>query len=134
MFNEVFTSERWASLAALGANAQRPLWASTSTKDPLLSDTHYVDALIGPRTVTTLPEATIAAFVDHGHVARTVDVDTDAARTYLDQVEAAGVDLADVGVTLERSGVVAFRDAFDSVVELLARRLRDLNPGGADAA
>ena len=96
MFRQVFSGERWEALASRGARVQRPLWASTSTKNPAYSDTLYVDSLIGPDTVNTLPDATLAAFEDHGTVARTVDRDPVAALDILRDLATAGVDLDDV--------------------------------------
>jgi transaldolase len=83
LFRQRFSGRRWDALAARGARLQRPLWASTSTKNPAYADTRYVDGLIGPDTITTLPEATIAAFEDHGTMATTVDVDVDGAQRHL---------------------------------------------------
>jgi transaldolase len=119
LFRERFSDQRWQQLAARGAHAQRPLWASTSTKDPSLSDTFYVDNLIGPDTVTTLPEATIAAFEHHGSLARTLDADVDKARDVIRHVAAAGIDLDDVGLTLERNGVETFHESFQRVLGAL---------------
>jgi transaldolase len=117
MFRDAFHGPRWDALAAHGATVQRPLWASTSTKDPTLPDTLYVDQLIGPETVTTLPEPTIDAFEDHGAVARTIDANPPAAAV-LTRVADLGVDLADVGRALEDQGVAAFARSF---VEVLGR-------------
>jgi transaldolase len=125
IFEDRFAGERWRRLADLGARVQRPLWASTSTKDPARPDTLYVDGLIGPRTVTTLPEATIAAFEDHGNVARTVDAAGDAAAV-LGRLAAAGVDLRDVGRTLEDQGVAAFHESFAHVLAALDAKARRL--------
>ena len=83
-FVATVAGDRWQALAAKGARVQRPLWASTGTKNAAYSDVLYVDSLIGPDTVNTMPEATIAAFADHGTVARTVDADVDAAKAELD--------------------------------------------------
>ena len=124
LFRAAFTSERWAPLAAAGANAQRPLWASTSTKDASLGDTLYVDQLVGPDTVTTLPEATIAAFDDHGIVRRTIDADVDQARATLQDAAASGIDFDDVGITLEDRGVASFAESFAAAVDTLQDRLR----------
>ncbi|HEX4902918.1 MAG TPA: transaldolase [Acidimicrobiales bacterium] len=118
-FLQVFSGPRWEALAAKGARVQRPLWASTSTKNPDYPDTLYVDTLIGPDTVNTLPEATLEAFDDHGTVARTVDADPEAARAVLDAVAAAGVDLDDVARTLEAEGVAAFEKSFDDLLGTL---------------
>ncbi len=95
-FLETFTGPRWEALAARGAQVQRPLWASTSTKNPAYPDTLYVDTLIGPDTVNTMPEETLDDFDDHGTVARTVDADFGGAHAVLDGLAAVGVDLADV--------------------------------------
>ena len=118
-FTDVFSGSRWDALAAKGARVQRPLWASTSTKNPDYPDTLYVDTLIGPHTVNTLPEATLEAFDDHGTVARTVDADVDEARRVLDEVTAVGVDLDDVARTLESEGVAAFEKSFDDLLATL---------------
>ncbi len=116
MFRDAFHGSRWDALAARGATVQRPLWASTSMKDPNLPDTMYVDELIGPDTVTTLPEATIDAFEDHGTVARTIDENPDDAAAVLARAAQAGVDLDDVGRVLEDQGVAAFARSFAEVL------------------
>jgi len=90
-FREIFSGPRWAALAARGARAQRPLWASTSMKDPAQRDVRYVEALIGPDTVDTMPDATIAAVLDHGVVRRTLDADVAGARATLDRLARAGI-------------------------------------------
>jgi transaldolase len=108
MFRSMFSGPRWEALVQRGARVQRPLWASTSTKNPSYPDTLYVDTLIGPDTVNTLPDATLEAFEDHGTVARTVDADPDAAHAVLRAVSDAGIDLADVARVLEDEGVAAF--------------------------
>jgi len=100
LFRDRFVGERWERLAARGAHVQRPLWASTSTKNPALPDTLYVDSLIGPDTVNTLPEATITAFENHGTLARTIDADIDDAADVMRRLTAVGVDMYDVGRTL----------------------------------
>ncbi|HEX9683645.1 MAG TPA: transaldolase [Acidimicrobiales bacterium] len=120
-FGEQVASGRWQAMAAAGAPVPRPLWASTSTKDPAFPDTLYVDTLIGPDTVNTLPDATLDAFVDHGVLARTVD----AEETYLDDlvaVASAGVDLDAVCAQLEDEGVAAFQKSFDEVLSALTRK------------
>lgn len=123
MFRDAFSGARWDALAARGATVQRPLWASTSTKDPTLPDTLYVDSLVGPDTVTTLPESTIEAFNDHGTVARTIDRDVDAAIELLDRVTSRGVDFGDVGRTLEDQGVAAFARSFADVLDRLRAKV-----------
>ncbi len=124
LFRRRFSGERWEALAVRGARVQRPLWASTSTKNPAYPETVYVDRLIGPDTVNTLPEATIAAFEDHGTVARTLDEDVEEAERVLEQLAAVGVDMADVARTLETEGVATFTASFDGLVETLeAKRI-----------
>ncbi|MDG2111100.1 MAG: transaldolase family protein, partial [Actinomycetota bacterium] len=115
-FAETFSGPRWEALAALGARVQRPLWASTSVKNPTYSDTLYVDELIGPDTVNTMPDATIEAFLDRGTVARTIDVDPDAAQAILEEATAVGVDLNDVAAVLEQEGVASFVKSFDELL------------------
>ncbi len=125
-FREVFSGPRWEALAAKGARVQRPLWASTSTKNPDYPDTLYVDTLIGPDTVNTLPEPTLEAFDDHGTVARTVDADPAAAQDGVDQVTAVGVDLDDVARVLEDEGVAAFAKSFDELIATLETKSQQL--------
>ena len=122
LFSERFASQRFADLAARGARLQRPLWASTSTKNPAYPDLLYVDGLIGPHTVNTMPDATIDAFVDHGHLARTVDADPAQAATVLEELATVGVDLDDVTATLEAEGVAAFAKSFDELIERLEHK------------
>jgi transaldolase len=116
LFRDRFAGARWERLSALGAHVQRPLWASTSTKNPAYPDTLYVDGLIGPDTVTTLPEVTIANYEHHGTLARTVDVDVDEADTTMRRLDALGIDMAAVGVALEHQGVDAFRKSVQQVL------------------
>jgi transaldolase len=115
-YKELFSGERWEPLAAKGATTQRCLWASTSTKNPDYKDTLYVDELIGPETVNTMPLETIRAFQDHGMVADTLEADLDEARQVFADLEAAGVDYDDVTGTLEREGVQKFSDSFDELL------------------
>jgi transaldolase len=117
LFEKRFAGERWQALVDRGARVQRPLWASTSTKNPNLPDTLYVDQLIGPRTVNTMPDATLEAVLDHGTIARTVDADYAAAHRVVDALAEVGVDLDDVTRTLEDEGVASFSKSFE---ELLA--------------
>ncbi|HEX8581535.1 MAG TPA: transaldolase [Acidimicrobiales bacterium] len=127
-FLSTFSGERWDALAARGGRVQRPLWASTSTKNPALPDTLYVDELIGPDTVNTMPEATLDAFIDHGRLARTVDRGVDEAAATLDRLGEVGVDVADVGRVLEEEGVASFAKSFDELMTTLgdkADRLRN---------
>jgi transaldolase len=111
-YGEVFSGADWDALAAKGATTQRCLWASTSTKNPDYRDVIYVEELIGPETVNTMPLSTIEAFDDHGNVADTLTQDVDAAWKLLDDLKAAGVEYDDVVETLEREGVKKFADSF----------------------
>jgi transaldolase len=116
LFLERFSGPRWEALAARGARVQRPLWASTSTKNPEYHDTMYVDELIGPSTVNTMPDATLEAFEDHGRLARTVDADVDGARAVMAALAEVGVDIDDVTRTLEEEGVASFAKSFDELL------------------
>ena len=129
-FRETFSGPRWEALAVRGARVQRPLWASTSTKDPAYPDTLYVDRLIGPQTVATMPEDTLRAFVDHGTAARTVDADPAAAQATLEGLGAVGVDLDDVSRVLEEQGVAAFAKSFDELIGALEAKAAELGAGG----
>lgn len=122
LFLERFSGPRWEALAARGARKQRPLWASTSTKNAAYPDTLYIDALIGPDTVNTIPDATLEAFDDHGTVARTLDVDVEGAQAVIDGLAAVGVDLADATRVLEDEGVAAFSKSFDELIDVLATK------------
>jgi transaldolase len=130
LFAQRFSGARWEALASKGAKVQRPLWASTSTKNPAYPDLVYVDTLIGPDTVNTMPDDTIAAFLDHGTPARTVDADSDAAGRALQRIEAAGVDMADVARTLEDEGVASFTKSFDELIQKLSDKANALSAGG----
>jgi transaldolase/glucose-6-phosphate isomerase len=121
-FREVFRGERWERLAAQGARVQRPLWASTSTKNPLYPDTLYVDSLIGPDTVNTVPPATLSAFRDHGTVALTLEAGLEEARAQLAQLAEVGVDLDAITQKLQDDGVAAFAKAFDSLMASIAEK------------
>ncbi len=110
LFAERFSGERWERLAARGARVQRPLWASTGAKNPEYSDVLYVDELIGPDTVNTLPEATLEAFVDHGTVARRVDAEVADAEAVWAALPEVGVDMDDVAAQLERELIAALTD------------------------
>jgi transaldolase len=116
-YEEIFAGERWEALAARGATTQRCLWASTSTKNPAYSDVLYVESLIGPATVNTMPEETVHAFQDHGRVARTLDQDVEEAHEVFRQVAEAGVDYDDVVATLEREGVDKFSESFAELLD-----------------
>ncbi len=129
LFLATFSGPRWEALAAHGAKVQRPLWASTSTKNPDYPDLLYVDTLIGPDTVNTLPDATVAAFLDHGTVARTIDADPDRSDEALRTLAGLGVDLADVAQTLEDEGVASFAKSFDELMQSLSDKANTLSAG-----
>jgi transaldolase len=116
-YKELFSGDRWEALRARGARTQRCLWASTSTKNPAYRDVLYVEELIGPETVNTMPEETIRAFQDHGEVALTLERDLDEAQRVFDRIREAGVDYDDVVVTLEREGVEKFADSFTELLD-----------------
>jgi transaldolase len=122
LFGDRFSGPRWAALAARGARPQRPLWASTSTKNPAYPDTLYVDSLIGPDTVTTLPEATIAAFEDHGTLAATITHRVQDAQATLDRLGAVGIHLDEVAGVLEAEGLAAFAGSYQGLLALLQAR------------
>ena len=121
-FKAVFNSDRFAGLKAAGAQLQRPLWASTGTKNPAYSDTLYVDELIGPHTVNTMPPATLDAFRDHGQAALTIEADLAGASQVMAELAALDISLDDVTRTLEVDGVKAFADAFASLLATIERR------------
>jgi transaldolase len=124
LYRTAFSGERWEAVAARGTRSQRPLWASTSTKTDRYPDTMYVDSLIGPDTINTLPETTLEAFEDHGRVSRTVDEDVDEAFDVLERIAAFGIDLEDVGRTLEAQGVAKFVESFDESLAILQSTAR----------
>jgi transaldolase len=125
-YKEVFSGERWERLAAQGAIPQLCLWASTSTKSPEYRDVMYVEELIGPDTINTMPEETIEAFQDHGEVAPTLEQGIEEARQLFDDLEQAGVDYDDVVETLEREGVEKFAKSFDELLEGIRTTQREL--------
>ncbi len=114
---ETFSGPRWAPLEAKGATKQRCLWASTSTKNPAYRDVMYVEELVGPETVNTMPEETIRAFQDHGNVAETLTKDVEGARKLFADLGAAGIDYDDVTDTLEQEGVQKFADSFSELLD-----------------
>jgi transaldolase len=116
-YKEIFAGERWDALKAKGATAQRCLWASTSTKNPDYRDVMYVEQLIGPDTVNTMPDETVQAFQDHGKVAATLEQGIDEAHFVMESLKKAGVDYDDVTDTLEREGVQKFADSFKELIE-----------------
>ena len=124
LFQAEFSGPRWASLAAAGARLQRPLWASTSSKNPAYRDVMYVEQLIGPDTVNTMPPATIDAFRDHGEVARTVDADFAAAERTMRDLSAVGVRIDDVTDKLLSDGLASFQKSFDSLTHGLEKKVK----------
>jgi transaldolase len=121
-YEEIFSGERWEKLASKGASAQRCLWASTSTKNEDYRDVIYVEELIGPDTVNTMPVATVKAFQDHGEVEATLEQDLDAAHELMKKLEDAGVDYDDVVRVLEEEGVQKFSDSFKELLEGVAKK------------
>ncbi len=130
-FERTFSGDRWEALAARGATVQRPLWASTSTKNPAYLDVLYVDELVGPNTVNTMPEATLDAFEDHGSLDRRVDGEgvAAAAEALLGRLAGLGIKLDEVTDKLEVDGVASFSASFEEVLDTLARRA----PGSGQA-
>jgi transaldolase len=125
---EAFSGPRWEYLVGKGASPQRVLWASTSTKNPAYSDTLYVDELIGPDTVNTMPEETIKAYQDHGNPQSRLESDLEGARHVFAELERVGVDYDDVTDTLEREGVEKFAASFEELIESLRAKQRSLAP------
>ena len=125
-YKEIFSGPRWEALAAKGASTQRCLWASTSTKNPEYRDVMYVEELIGPETVNTMPKETIEAFQDHGEVRPTLEEALDEARALFDELAAVGVDYNDVTRVLEEEGVQKFADSFDELLEGVAAKRAQL--------
>ncbi|KAH9567258.1 hypothetical protein CY35_03G020200 [Sphagnum magellanicum] len=119
LYQEKFSGPRWEALEQRGARKQRVLWASTSVKNPSYSDTLYVNPLIGPDTVTTMPDAALNAFIDHGKVARTIDADLKTAQDTYDKIEKLGIHWSDVGSLLELEGVASFKKSFNNLIKSL---------------
>ena len=131
-FQRIFSGPRWEALAAKGAHVQRPLWASTSTKNPSYPDTLYVDTLIGPDTVNTMPEATIDATRDHGVAAVMIDKKVDAAEAHMEELTRIGVDLEQILVyELVSEGVESFTSSFNSLITTIDDKARALAPARA---
>ena len=125
-YKEIFSGPRWEALAAQGASTQRCLWASTSTKNPEYRDVMYVEELIGPETVNTMPKETIEAFQDHGEVRLTLEEGLDEARRLFDELAAVGIDYDDVTRVLEDEGVQKFADSFDELLDGVAAKRAQL--------
>ena len=118
-----FAGTEWERLRKLGARPQRPLWASTGTKNPAYSDVRYVTELIGPGVINTMPEHTLRTFADHGTVSRTLDADPAAAEQTLTAAAAAGIDLAAITAQLEREGVRSFCDSYHQLLDCISHKL-----------
>src|SRR5579859_3510672 len=128
-YQKLFSGPRWERLKRAGARTQRCLWASTSTKDPRYPDTYYVEELIGPETVDTIPPATLAAFREHGEVRRSIDENVELAKRQLKQLAEAGVDLDQVTRELEVEGVEAFTKSFETLVDTLRKESQKIKAG-----
>jgi transaldolase len=126
LFQRHFAGARWEKLRAKAAHVQRPLWASTGAKNPAYRDVIYVEQLIGPDTVNTMPPATIAAFQDHGDVARTVDAGVDDARALLQALASEGISMSSVTDKLLAEGLASFQKSFDTLLVGLENKLRSL--------
>ena len=122
LFEKTFSGPRWEALASAGAQVQRPLWASTSTKNPSYPDTLYVDQLIGPHTVNTLPDATLAAFADHGAVSRTIDSDVPMSKRQWAELAMLSIDVDQVAQQLEDEGVASFIKSFEELLSALEEK------------
>jgi transaldolase len=125
---ELFGGDRWARLRAAGAREQRLLWASTATKDPALSDVHYVERLVAPETIDTMPESTLLAFADHGEVRDPIDPASDLPRRVLAEAAAAGIDVDGIATELAREGVEAFSRSYERLLERLRATLDAARP------
>ena len=126
---ESLESSRWKALGAHGAKPQRPLWASTGTKDPGYSDVRYVEGLIAPDVINTMPSKSLQAFADHGDVTRSLGADASAAENLVSELAGAHVDLDAITAALERSGVESFRDSYRQLLGCIETRLAHLRPG-----
>jgi len=127
-FGEIFGGDEFADLRAAGARVQRCLWASTSTKNPDYRDVLYVEELIGPDTVDTMPTETITAFLEHGRVAQTIDRNVDGAKQALREVEALGISMERVTDELIEEGVASFAKSFDELIESIESKRQELAP------
>jgi transaldolase len=121
-FQKTFSGPRWDALAKAGASVQRPLWASTSTKNPTYPDTIYVDQLIGPDTVNTLPDATLEAFANHGTVGRTIDLNVGVSKRQWAELAMNAIDVDEVAAQLEAEGVASFIKSFDELIGVLEEK------------
>lgn len=122
IYKRVFSGDRWQKLADKGAKPQRLLWASTGSKDPAFSDVKYVEALIGPDTVDTIPMETLVAFRDHGNAANTLEQGLDEATATLEQIKTAGIDLAKITQQLEDEGIEKFNQPYDKLLAAIEKQ------------
>jgi transaldolase len=129
LFCETFESQRFSELRAKGARFQRPLWASTSTKNPAYSDILYVQELIGPHTVNTLPHKTIEAFIDHGEVRLTLESGLDQARDVMEKLESMGISMEQVTQELEDEGVESFAKSYNELIDSIEKRRQSISNG-----
>jgi transaldolase len=125
-FRETFSGPRWEALARRGARVQRPLWASTSTKDPRYSDVLYVEGLVAPDTVNTLPPQTLRAFRDHGRARALGDAELDEAQRILTEAGRLGIDLEEAGQRLQEDGVAAFAASWRRLRATLEAKVRSV--------
>ncbi len=132
-YRERFADDRWVALRDAGARPQRPLWASTGTKDPTYSDVLYVEELIAPEVINTMPEATLRAFADHGNVGRALSVDAEAAAEELVRAGDEGIDLAAITTELEREGVSSFCDSYHQLLHCIEAKKARIATGGGNA-
>ena len=131
-YRERFADGRWLALRDAGARSQRPLWASTGTKDDAYSDVLYVEELVAPEVVNTMPEATLRAFADHGDATRVFDWSADVADQTLARLGVAGLELASITAELERAGVEAFCDSYKELIHCVEAKLRQSAARGDD--
>jgi transaldolase len=124
-YRDRFADQRWRPLQQAGAHEQRPLWASTGTKDPSYSDVLYVEQLIGPHVINTMPEGTLRAFADHGRVTRSLGEGPGAAEAILRDLREAGVELAAITAELEREGVRSFCASYRDLLDCIEAKLRE---------
>ncbi len=127
LWKETYAGPRWEALRAAGARVQKPLWASTSTKDPAYPDVKYVETLIGPQTVNTMPDETVDAFRDHGRVEDTVERDLEEQRSVLARLEKIGISMKQVTDELVDEGIEKFNQPFDELMEALEEKRKSLS-------
>ena len=121
-FEKTFTSARFLKLQDAGANIQRPLWASTSMKNPKMRDVLYVENLVGPNTVNTMPDVTLDAFIDHGVAKNTITENVDDSYQHMDKLDSMGIDLTEITDALLDDGVKVFADSFDKLIGNISQK------------